>query len=149
MTRKHDLEFKRQRGRARDLKHQRLEREPIVISDDEGDGDEDAEEGFVRVARYVKPELFRILNSFQISEGKGIYVSEKFRDPRYDALDGYLPQMLDQATGITALSQQLGVADTPLSARDREAFARFAATLESLARRTREAIADPVPEHLV
>ena len=148
MTRKHDLDFKRQRGKARDLKHQRLEREPIVISDDE-DGDDDGESGFVCVARYVKPELFRVLNSFQASQSKGVFVSERLRDPRRDPLDGYISEIRDHAHGITDLSIQLGCADTPLSGADRDAFTRFAETLERLARRIRDATCDPVPQPLV
>lgn len=146
MTRKHELEFKRQRGKDRRQKHQRLEQEPIVISDSEG---EENEEGFVRVPRYVKPELFRILNSFQASPTKGVFISDQLRDPRYDQLDTYLNEVREHAHGITDLSIQLGCADTPLSGQDREGFARLAETLEQLARRIRDAISDPVPEHLV
>jgi hypothetical protein len=146
MTRKHDLEFKRQRAKDRRHKHQRLEQEPIVISDSEG---EENEEGFVRVPRYVKRELFRILNSFQASPTKGVFVSERLRDPRHDKLDDYVNEIRDHAHGISDLSIQLGCADTPLSGPDREAFARFAETLEQFARRIRDAISDPVPEHLV
>ena len=146
MTRKHDLEFKRQRSKDRKQKHQRLEREPIVISDSEG---EENEEGFVRVPKYVKPELFRILNSFQASPTKGVFISDRLRDPRYDQLDTYINELRDHAHGITDLSIQLGCADTPLSGQDRKAFASLAETLEQLARRIRDAISDPVPEHLV
>ena len=145
MTRKRNLDLKRQRARERDIKQQRLESALIVISD----SDEEQEEGFVRVARYVKPELFRVLNSFQASPTKGVFVSERLRDPRYDPLDGYISEIRDDAHGITDLSIQLGCADTPLTGADREAFTRFADTLEKLARRIRDATSDPVPQHLV
>lgn len=145
MTRKRNLDLKRQRARERDIKQQRLESALIVISDSD---DEPEEEGFVRVGRYVKPELFRVLNSFQASPSKGVFISDRLRDPRYDRLDEYVHEIRDHAHGITDLSIQLGCADTPLSGADREAFARFAETLEKLARRVRDAISDPVPEHL-
>ncbi len=145
MTRKRNLDLKRQRARERDIKQQRLDSALIVISD----SDEEQEEGFVRVARYVKPELFRVLNSFQASPTKGVFVSERLRDPRYDPLDGYISEIRDDAHGITDLSIQLGCADTPLSGADRQAFTRFAETLETLARRIRDATSDPVPQHLV
>ena len=145
MTGKRNLDLKRQRSRERDIKQQRLDSSLIVISD----SDEEQEEGFVRVARYVKPELFRILNSFQASPTKGVFVSDRLRDPRRDPLDGYINEIRDNAHGIADLSIQLGRADTPLSGADREAFARFAETLEKLARRIREATSDPVPQHLV
>jgi hypothetical protein len=145
MTRKRNLDLKRQRATERDIKQQRLDSALIVISD----SDEDEEpEGFVRVGRYVKPELFRVLNSFQASPTKGVFVSDRLRDPRRDPLDGYIGEIRDHAHGITDLTIQLGCADTPLSAADREAFTRFAETLERLAQRIRDATSDPVPRHL-
>lgn len=148
MTRKRNLDLKRQRARERDIKQQRLDSALIVITDSDEE-QEESEEGFVRVARYVKPELFRVLNSFQASPTKGVFVSDRLRDPRYDSLDSYINDIRDNAHGITDLSIQLGCADTPLSGADREAFTRFAETLETLARRIRDATSDPVPQHLV
>jgi hypothetical protein len=144
MTRRCETNLKRQRARERDTKQQRLDSALIVIADSD-----DEPEGFVCVPRYVKAELFRILNSFQASPTKGVFVSDRLRDPRYDPLDAYISEVRDNAHCITDLSIQLGCADTPLSGADREAFARFAETLERLARRIRDATSDPVPQHLV
>jgi hypothetical protein len=146
MTRKHDLEFKRQRARDRKAKHQKLEQEPIVISDSEED---ENDEGFVRVPRYVKIELFRVLGSFQASPTHGVIISDRLRDPRREPLDSYIHTIRDQAHSIQDLCVSLGTVDTPLSEANRASFRVFADALEGFAHRVREAVADPAPEHLV
>lgn len=153
MTRKRNLDLKRQRARERDIKQQRLDSGLIVITDsDEDQNTPEDEEGFVRVVpvpRYVKPELKRVLHSFQVPLNRGIHISERFRNPSHDRLEDYLPTVLDHTHDLLSLLTRLGLADDPLTDGDREAFSRFATTLESLARRTREAIAVPPPDHLV
>lgn len=152
MTRKRNLDLKRQRARERDIKLQRLDSDLIVISDSDDEPGDQEEEGFVRVVptpRYVKPELKRVLHSFQALARRGVYISESLRNPSHDALEDYLPAVLDHTHDLSALLTRLGHAEDPLTNSDREAFAKFATTLESLARRTREAIAVPPPDHLV
>ena len=123
------------RACARDAKHQRL---------DSGTGDDDEEEGFVRVsseepAPYRKRELYRVLNAFQHSPDYGVYVCENFRDPRHQHIDAYFHEVQSSAFGISELCRKIGPADTPLSAHARMELLSFAATLESLAVRARAA----------
>lgn len=152
MTRKRNLDLKRQRARERDIKQQRLDSELIVITDSDDEPGDQEEEGFVQVVqvpRYVKPELKRVLHSFQALTRRGVYISENLRNPLHDNLEDYLLNLPEPAHDISALLIQVGHCGDPLTDRDREAFAKFATTLESLARRTREAISVPPPDHLV
>jgi hypothetical protein len=136
MTGKRALEIKRARGKERDAKHQRLEGEVIEISSDDSDA-----EGFVRVPVCGdKLELFRVFNAFQHSRDYGIYVCEKFRDPRFENIDSYFHEVEDCAIGISDLCRCIGRIKEPLEEKARAQVARFAETLENLARRTRAAL---------
>lgn len=136
MTGKRALEIKRARNKERDLKHQRLEGDVIEISSDGSDG-----EGFVHVpVSCHKLELFRVLNAFQHSRDYGIYVCEKFRDPRFEHIDSYFHEVEDSAIGISDLCRSIGRLDEPLQKKSRAQVLRFAELLETLARRTRAAL---------
>ena len=133
MTGKRALRVKR--GKERDLKQQRLAGELIEISsDDEGD--------FVRVPLMAdKPELFRVLNAFQHSPGFGVYICEQFRDPRHEHIDDYFHEVEESALSVSDLCRRLGKPHTPLQDAARGRMLCFAHVLESLARRTRAALA--------
>ena len=136
MTGKRALDVKRARSKERDLKQQRLAGEVVEISSDEDD------EEFVRVPLAAdKPELFRVLNAFQSSPGFGIYVCEQFRDPRHEHIDEYFHEVQESALGISDLCRCLGKPHTPLQDAARGRMLCFAHVLESLARRTRAALA--------
>lgn len=137
----HKTNIKRQRTREREIKQQQMDSEPIIISDSE----HDEEEGFVRVARHVKPELKRILHSFQADENNVVFISEQLRNPRYDKLSDYIAQLNPPAHNVRQLLTEIGASDTPLSKQNRTDFTRFAHTLESLARRIRSTVADQAP----
>lgn len=132
MTGKRALELKRSRTKERDQKHQRLEGGVIEISSDSDDGD------FVRVPLNCdKRELFRVFNAFQHSRDYGIYVCEKFRDPRFEHMDTYFHEVEDSAIGVSDLCRCIGRLDEPLPDKSRAQVARFADLLEALARRAR------------
>lgn len=82
-----------------------------------------------------KSELYRILNAFQNSHDYGVYVCQKFRDPRRHYIDSYYGEVADEAFGVVELSALIGKPGEPLTEQARQEFTRFASTLRELAER--------------
>ena len=97
--------WKRARQQARDVKVQSRDAGEII---EISSSDEDAERS--RAERSRKAAIFRALNAFQHSPGFGMYVCERFRDPRFHSLDEYFPEVRQEAFGIEELKQRLAFA---------------------------------------
>lgn len=82
-----------------------------------------------------KSELYRVLNAFQNSHDYGVYVCQKFRDPRRHYIDSYYGEVADEAFGVVELSALVGKPGEPLTEQAKQEFTRFASTLRELAER--------------
>lgn len=89
----------------------------------------------VPISNPPKSELYRILNAFQNSHDYGVYVCQKFRDPRRHYIDSYYGEVADEAFGVVELSALIGKPGEPLTEQARHEFTRFASTLRELAER--------------
>ena len=97
--------WKRARQQARDIKVEARDAGEII---EISSSDEDVERS--RAERSRKAAIFRALNAFQHSPGFGMYVCERFRDPRFHSLDEYFPEVRQEADGIEELKQRLAFA---------------------------------------
>jgi len=82
-----------------------------------------------------KQQLYKILNAFQNSHDYGVYICQKFRDPRKYYIDSYYGEVADEAFGIVELAALVGKPGEPLTESARREFSRFADTLRELAHR--------------
>jgi len=90
--------------------------------------------------RNAKHELYRIVNAFQNSQDYGVYVCQKFRDPRRHYIDSYYGEVAHEAFGIVELGALIGKTSEPLSPEAKAEFSRFAGTLREIAERIHVAI---------
>jgi hypothetical protein len=87
-----------------------------------------------------RTELFRVLNAFQHSPGFGVYVCERFRDPRRFLLDDYFDEVEGDAVGVDDLARRLGRGGFCVRPQERKDMLSLAGKLESLAGRIRGAL---------
>lgn len=123
----------------------------ICISDDEDQGHPVPTNGCLslppcqpitpyRQVENPKHELYDVVNAFQNSQDYGVYVCQKFKDPRRYYIDSYYGEVAHEAFGMVELGALLGRTCTPLSEEARREFARFATTLRELAERVERAL---------
>ena len=115
-----------------------MDHEIVEIHDDDNMGDNPYT---VVPPATPKKELWGVLNSFQYSPNFGVYICQKFKDPRRTQIDDYWNDVKSSAVGIHETGCCIGRINDPVSDQAKAQFRVLEKELRSIADRIKNALA--------